>query len=56
MPVENFNKKPNNAEKRSEKGQTVCLNTRKMPNFVVLPFLRHKETSKLQESIIRTFR
>jgi len=31
---ENFNKKPNNAKKRPEKGQTDCLKARKTPSFM----------------------
>jgi len=34
LPDENFNKKPNNAEKRPEKGQTDCLKARKKTNFI----------------------
>ena len=34
LPDENLNKKPNNAEKRPEKGQTECLKARKNPNFI----------------------
>ena len=40
LPDENFNKKPNSAEKRPEKGQIL---------FVALLFLCHIGTSKLQE-------
>jgi len=29
LPDENFNKKPNNAKKRPEKGQTDCLKANK---------------------------
>jgi len=31
---ENFNKKPNNAKKTPEKGQTTCLKARKKPHFI----------------------
>jgi len=34
LPDENVNKKPNSPKKRPEKGQTDCLKTRKMPNFI----------------------
>jgi len=50
LPDENFNKKPNIAKKRPEKGQTDCLKARKKPIFVfdiALPLLQ--KTSKLQE-------
>jgi len=33
LPEENFNKKPNNAKKRSKKGQTHCSKARKKPNL-----------------------
>jgi len=33
FPDENFDKKPNSALKRSEKGQTGYLKARKKPNF-----------------------
>jgi len=31
---ENFKKKPTDAKKRQEKGQTDCLKARKKPNFI----------------------
>ena len=34
LPDENFNKKPNSAKKRPEKGQTDCLKARKKPNCI----------------------
>jgi len=34
LPDENFNKKPNSAKKRSEKGQTDGLKARKKSNFI----------------------
>jgi len=50
LPDEYVNKKPNNAKKKPQKGQTDCIKARKKPNFlVILLFLCHKETSKLQE-------
>jgi len=49
-PVENFNKKPNNAKKRPEKGQTDCLKARKKPNFICgIAFPFPQKASKLQE-------
>jgi len=33
LPDENLNKKPNNAKKKPEKGQTDRLKARKKPNF-----------------------
>jgi len=33
LPDENFYKKPNNAKKRPEKGQTDCSKARKNQNF-----------------------
>jgi len=51
VPDENFNKKPNSAKKGAEKGQANCVKARKKPNFVVLLYFCHKETSKLQENL-----
>ena len=34
MPDKNFNIKPNNAKKRSKKGQTHCSKARKKPNLI----------------------
>jgi len=51
LPDEKFNKKPNCAKKRPEKGQTDCLIGQKKSQtlFAVLTFLCHKEAFKLQE-------
>jgi len=44
FPDKNFNKKPNSANMRSEKGQTDCLKARKSQTlFAVLPFYCHKK-------------
>jgi len=46
----NFNKKSNNAKRRSEKGKTNCLKARKKPNFtcggIAVPL--SKQIHKLQ--------
>jgi len=50
LPDEYFNKKPNSAKKRPEKGQSDCLKTGKKASlFAVLLFNCHNETSKLQD-------
>jgi len=50
LPDENFNKNPNDAEKRPEKGYTVCLKARKKPDFVSgITTPLSQKTSKLQQ-------
>jgi len=50
LPNENFNKKPNNAQKRIEKFQTDCLKARKKPNFICcIAIPLSQKISKLQE-------
>jgi len=49
LPDKNFDKSPNSATKRREKGQAVYLEATKKPKFVVLLFFFHEKTPKLQE-------
>jgi len=48
LPDESFNKNPNNAKNRPEKGQTDCLMSIKKTLFTVLPFVCQKIISGLQ--------
>jgi len=44
LPDENFNKKPNNAKKRPEKGQTLFV---VLPSFVTKKYLNYKNIKKI---------
>jgi len=50
FPDKNFNKKPNSANMRPEKGQTDCLKARKKPNFICgIAILLSQKIYELQE-------